>query len=388
MPNNFFAIPADDDSFDVFNSGEPDTAELDAIENEQEEQRECDSCGYQFPEDELEETDDNWNSGHICSDCISECEHCGGRFRYLSDHQDNWCDNCGEYVCSRMDMHYCDNCDTSRCDDCGEECNNCHGGTIHTYDYRPNVWRNKSVSHTERVFLGIELEIEGEESDIVDAVHSVDDNEIHLLMKHDGSVDGVEIVAHPATLEWSTNYFDYASMFRRLRNNRCHIRPRENGLHIHINRSAFREGPRHVRYGESNPCASHAMAWLMFIYRNTENIDGQDNIARRENDRWARFHRPAPGELRRKAQRIERGDRYVAVNCNNEHTYELRFFASTMRADEFYASLQFADATVEYTRQLQTADVLRHDALSWESFAAWCAPQGRYSTLTAALAGE
>lgn len=68
---------------------------------------------------------------------------------------------------------------------------------------------------------------------------------------------------------------------------------------------------------------------------------------------------------------MECDNRYVAVNCNNAHTFELRFFASTLDKQEFYAALEFADASVRYTRAITIQDVLRGKALTWRHFTAW-----------------
>jgi len=128
-----------------------------------------------------------------------------------------------------------------------------------------------------------------------------------------------------------------------------------------VSRNAFR------RSGKKS--TSHQMMWLMFLYRNARQCQ---QLARRRSDRWAAFKDPERGELKHKAHDHPAGDsRYVAVNCRNDRTYELRFFQSTLDEQEMRAALEFADATVEYTRGLKAHDVLKGNALSWNKFASY-----------------
>ncbi|MFM8798696.1 MAG: amidoligase family protein [Fluviibacter sp.] len=200
----------------------------------------------------------------------------------------------------------------------------------------------------------------------------IDDSENHLYMKRDGSIEGVEIVSHPATLDWSRDY-PYGKLLRELRKNNCHVDDGY-GLHVHVSRNAFR--------GVTNSSAAHQMSWLIFLYRNVEALE---HLARRSSERWASFRKPRKGELRHKALHVDDSSRYVAVNCNNERTYELRFFASTLVERELRAALEFADASVAYTKRIKTHDILRGNALSWDKFSDW-ASDHNYPNLTAEMA--
>jgi hypothetical protein len=208
------------------------------------------------------------------------------------------------------------------------------------------------------VLFGVELEVGGRESRIVEVVRTYDACEDHLYMKHDGSIDGVEIVTHPMTLAWARQY-PFERLLAGLRAQGCDVGD-EYGLHIHVSRNAFRRNGR-------QSCA-HQMLWLLFMYRNVDELIA---LARRESDEWASFTEPVPGELARKATGVDNGARYVAVNCRNEKTFELRFFAATLNAREFLAALEFADASVRYTQALRINDVMSGDALTWSHFADW-----------------
>ena len=337
----------------------------------------CDNCGATESDDlSLNIAADVFSyPGRIrvfCDDCVGWCDTCCESYRDYSDHLSRYCDYCDTYYCPDADYEYCEDCDEIRCTDCGP-CTRCHSA-IRQYSYRPHSYRPKG-DFSNSVLMGLELEVDGDQSDIVDAVHKYDDDESHIYLKHDGSIDGVELVTHPMTLDWAMQY-PFGDLVRTIENhggrasNAC-------GLHIHVSRNAFKRG------------SSHAMRWLMFLYRNAENIT--DYVARRESNQWAAWTKPRHRELFRKATGVHRGERYVAVNCNNGRTYELRFFASTLDETELLASLQFADASVEYTRALSAGDVAA-GALRWHRFATWLIADdmhgGRYNELVDMLAGH
>lgn len=316
----------------------------------------CRGCGMEHPPSDLVEAYD-YNLYRFCPDCRDECDYCGHTFRWIGDHQ--WfCHSCHTAHCGEEDYHYCDECDTRRCEYCGP----CEGRSashaVHQWDYRPPSYRPKGNYRSE-VLLGMELEVCGYEDPIVRVVQSIDPDEDHLYMKEDGSISGVEIVTHPMTLAWSRT-FPFGQMLQGLRNGGCSVNEGY-GLHVHVSRRAFRKS--------GTQSTSHQMVWLMFLYRNSAQLE---QLARRTSDRWASFRPPVRGELRRKSHDCPAGDdRYVAVNCRNDRTYELRFFKSTLDEQEMRAALEFADASVEYTRGIKSPDILRGNALSWDAFASW-----------------
>lgn len=63
--------------------------------------------------------------------------------------------------------------------------------------------------------------------------------------------------------------------------------------------------------------------------------------------------------------------RYSAINTTNDATLEVRVFASTVRAERARAALQLCAASVEYTRQLTSPDVIKRDGWAWPSFIQW-----------------
>lgn len=286
---------------------------------------------------------------------IRHCEYCSDEINIYED----------EY-------HSCSSCDNYRCLDCGEcECWEDHDdddyrrsdSRVHSYDYRPHFWTPKG-EFPMRPLMGVELEVHNDYNvDVIpDTVESIDPSASHLFVKEDGSLSsGLEIVSHPATLEWTRTY-PWQDLLSQLQAEGCES-PDGYGLHVHVSRNAFR------RQGKRSP--THQLTWLLFLHRNPLELQA---LARRADDQWASFRKPPRGELLRKAHAHDGfggGNRYVAVNCNNQRTYELRFFKSTLDYGEFMAAVEFADASVEYTRTLKTADILQGQALTWPHFTEW-----------------
>ena len=63
-------------------------------------------------------------------------------------------------------------------------------------------------------------------------------------------------------------------------------------------------------------------------------------------------------------------ERYLAVNRNNRHTLELRFFRPSLRPDTVLACIEFTYCLWAYTEQVTSNQALKHGALTdFEQFA-------------------
>jgi hypothetical protein len=353
------------------------------------------------------------------------CQDCGDRRRYANDAGDTfgrYCDGCGEswncedcnagpFIC--QDCDYDPDCDHDNDDDYEPDCDcsDCRyarsgDGRVRNYSYRP-VFIPKGG--TDPLKMGIELEIGGSQTEIVDIVDAIahdirrgnvngissTDDSKHLYCKDDGSIQGVEIVSHPMTLGYARQ-FPFRRLLDELRDD-CYVEDGY-GLHVHVSRAAFQSAS-----GKHSPIQT--MKWLLFIQRNKDMLTGYDRLARRPESSWAKFGNPKRGEIARKAKndptsRRQRcncdeyrmqhymsdhcDDRYQAVNCNNPDTYELRFFKSTLSPHELYAAMEFVDASVRYCRTVPTFDVLAGRGLSWQRFASW-AQRHNYKALVAEI---
>ena len=320
--------------------------------------RSCVACG------ETPEYDQDWHGDPDGERCFTS-----------TFNEDGECVDCYWYNLYDANLYQCHHCSRDFCWECwddGEECEWCYipNARVQNYYYRPDrgfVPKGDS----DRPMFGVELEVGvedryGSSNGVIDVVCAIDPRAEHLYMKEDNSIEGVEIVTHPMTLEWARQY-KFDEMLRRLRSNGCCV-DEDYGLHVHVSRAAFRQrSSANRRRGSQSQ--HHQMMWLMFLYRNADPLK---RLARRDSSQWASFRSPRPGELKRKAQGPDQDERYVAVNCNNRYTYELRFFESTLNAEEFWAALEFADASVKYTRNLSSSEVLKGGGLSWDRFTDWC----------------
>ena len=281
-------------------------------------------------------------------------------------------------------------------------------GYIHNYSYRPRDYRPKG-NYPSEVLMGIELEVGGDPDSIAGRVAEEDGEENTLYCKSDCSIYGTEIVSHPMTLAWMKDWGGYERLLNELSEDGCYSDndncmcgysgdcDHEYGLHIHVSRNAFKQlrkrrtAPEPIPANESyeqrigremrevarqqrqQQAINHQMIWLMFIERNSEHLNGDMQLARRESSHYGAFKKSSLTELRRKS--LDNGyfdeSRYTAINCQNDKTYELRFFKSTVDIEEFYAAVEFADASVEYTRGINANDVLRGKALAWSTFVDW-----------------
>lgn len=282
----------------------------------------CDHCGASVDEEELNGID---AFGDVCDYCLGE------HFTY--------CDDCDEYHRDSDEYH----------------------SRIHQYHYHPD-WNFHGEGNTR---FGLELEYFGSDRRISEVVNSADPNEDLMFCTEDSSVD-IEIVTHPMTLEWFSRNFPFQVLdeISATGGETAH----ESGLHIHVSRSSFVN-------------AQHILTWQLLIYRNRNKIT---KLARRETDRWASFD--VHSEDRITTSKGERGgNRYVAINCTNSHTFELRLFRSTLDREELEAAVQFAAATVEYAKGVKSHQVIKGNAMLWSKFHDWAQTRPQYSALTSQM---
>ena len=377
---------------------------------------ECSVCGTETPADDIIAT--NYGDG-VCNDCVVTCERCDdvGSVNddfHTVDGNDTWCESCTErraYWCERCEgynsdtsyyisdrsEHWCTECADGAaywCDDCDEYnadgCDRCSDDedsdgngnrVIHDYSYRPDAIFH-STDKNERLFFGLEIEVEAIGSRSASAVHAYQLEGAELAyLKNDGSLDnGFEIVTHPMSHDFFKNEAHQLwEVLEDLRSNDSYKvkswDTRTCGLHIHISRTGFTGG-------------AHMHRFLNLVY---SNANFYSTLAGRTSDQWAKFtdiftreyKRDAYGnrvfhegtgyevlDKRTFAHKLDtnrHSDRYSAVNTNNHATLEMRIFKGTVNGDTIKAQLDLAHASVEYTRTLTVQDV-RNGALSADNF--------------------
>lgn len=241
----------------------------------------------------------------------------------------------------RIENHYCD-------DDYDSAYK---GRLVQNYSYKP-----PPVFHGEGpVFLGSELEVHVPPNlNNTCAELALDHFGQLAYLKEDGSIgSGFEIVTHPLSYQFAMKNYPWnllpeLSESGAQATNGC-------GLHVHVNRDGF-----------SSP--AHAYRWMKFWYRNSDPIQ---KIARRRNSTWARFDSDERKQTLKNVKGGRGRERYVAVNCTNRTTYEIRVFASSLNPQEVKAALGLVDATVAYTRGLTSKGIISNNGWDWASFDNW-----------------
>ena len=328
-----------------------------------------------------------------CESCTERraywCERCEGynsdTSYYISDRSEHWCQDCSDSY-----AYWCDDCDeynADGCDRCSEDPVSSDGSRlIHDYSYRPDAIFH-STNKDERLFFGIEIEVEAKDDLRASAeyAHQLESMDLAYL-KHDGSLNnGFEIVTHPMSHDFFKNEAgDFFAVMEGLRTQQG-IRvkswdTRTCGLHIHISRTGFSGG-------------AHMHRFLNLVYSNP---DFYSTLAGRTSDQWAKFtdiikreyKRDANGDrifsqdtgyeietkrtFKHKLDMDRNSDRYSAVNTLNRETLEMRIFRGSVNGDTIKSQLDLAHASVEYTRNLTVQDVtqgaLTSDNFMWYIF--------------------
>jgi hypothetical protein len=300
----------------------------------------CDRCGdREHPDDTMQTV----RGSTICDSCRQrwywQCERCDGWNRDGAD--------CGNGCCS-------DDCD------CGDCCPNDFDGLLHDASYKPPP----RFRGTGPLYLGPEIEIETPRYEGAECARLAESFLGALgYLKEDGSLDdGFEIVTHPMSYEWAMAHFPW-QMLTELRRLGCET-PDNTGIHVHVSRAGF-----------VTPC--HTYRWMKFIYRNESQVT---TLARRSSPGYA----PFTDDDRQAVKHYVKGGcghtRYRAINTQNDDTFELRVFASSLDPRKVQAALGFAAASVEYTRDL-TVRQITDGGWTWAAFVDWLGERPAYQPL-------
>lgn len=328
----------------------------------------CDDCHNLTHETSIMAADNG--NRYICEICADEyytCDHCeelcSGYNLAVNTYSLTLCGHCyNEYYFS------CDGCNEVYNIDEGEYINNAYyccycaddyRDCIHSYSHKPSP-----IFYGGNAGYGVELEIDDGDcrQDAAGDIQAAAGD--HIYIKEDGSLSyaGMEIVTHPATLDYHVNKFPWGDI--------CHValsygyRSHDTdtcGLHIHASRELF---------GDSEVEQDLTIAKIMLLvdrWYNTYIV----RFARRDlykMRRWA--DKPnaniQPGDDDADAiykSKKHAGDRYRAVNLCNYHTVEFRFFRGTLKRDTIIASIQWVDTIINYCRNTPLKDLFN---TSWD----------------------
>ena len=371
----------------------------------------CEYCGEWVREDELVPVNNPYpETFYVCESCAERnyylCDDCGEYFTYDYIHTDNdgnvvcnscydnhdytTCDDCG---CITRDYEYNDDDDCYYCSDCASSHH--RRGRLHDYSYKPSpefqftsaertTASNAGVSTLDSYLtFGVELEVDDGE-DASDLCEALDDLELPIYMKHDGSLhsEGVEIVTHPGSLAWHMNDMPWGDVANTCTDNGYKSHNTSTcGLHIHVGRRGMgSDGESRDRTAANLVILTDAL-WSELVKFTRRKPDALSRWAEKPELRseitvgsyWNRstvtLDLTNDADLIRSALHTRESGRYQAVNLTNSHTVEFRIFRGTLKRDTLIASIQVVNNLTRYAmthtptecRNAKWADIIAVD---------------------------
>ena len=201
-------------------------------------------------------------------------------------------------------------------------------------------------------YLGVELEVARKLSTPMDICKQVlNDLNVNFekkgisfaFLKADSSIPqhGFEIVSAPATLKyhqdaWDTFFNNSAKHLRSFTLPQC-------GMHVHVSRATFEDG------GNSNfKDPSGHIGRLLNFYNRKDNRPFITNIAGRSPNQYTNY---IGKKITTVFKKDEIGERNQSINLRPRDTIEIRIFKGNVKKEGFMKNIEFAHASVEFTRQ-------------------------------------
>ena len=234
---------------------------------------------------------------------------------------------------------------------------------IHTHSYKPSELRFHSYEDEEynenNLYLGIEMEISGssQESDNEEDAREIlkiiqEDAEDAVYFKHDGSINGFEIVFHPHTPKACTDYH-WGKIFSTIKKLGYTNDDKKAGLHVHISRKYF---------GDTTE-QNEALAKMVFLmYKFKEEIEP---LAGRKDSEYATYSAKA---LKRAKENDLFGTfrwycdscgKYSAINCQHKDTFEMRIFDGVTDEVRFKDILNFVENLCTIVKCTSITDITK-----------------------------
>ena len=234
---------------------------------------------------------------------------------------------------------------------------------IHTYSYEPSELRFHSYEDEEysenNLYLGIELEISGstKESDNEEDAKEIlkiiqEDAEDPVYFKHDGSINGFEIVFYPHTPKACSDY-QWKEIFSTIRKLGYTNDDKKAGFHVHISRKYFGDTTQQ----------NEALAKMVFLmYKFKEEIEP---IAGRKDSEYATYSTKA---LKRAKENDLFGafrwycdscGKYSAINSQHKYTFEIRIFDGVTDEVRFKDILNFIENLCAIVKCTSITDITK-----------------------------
>lgn len=232
--------------------------------------------------------------------------------------------------------------------------------------FRPSNWRFLPDYKPSILYLGVELEVDNFPAPARSSDHLglFPNYPREFYMKSDPSIhSGIELVSHPATLEYHENQFGWANILEVIREEEGKGRP-NCGLHIHFSKSFFGE-PAYTR----NKCLLKVL-YISKAYR--EPLYTFSRRAGREGWRQEGYGLLTTMGIRlTKVKDAEQATREAgrahtfAIQSNIPTTVEVRLFNSTTDLQQFFGALELV-AYIAFVAKTYRISDLYH--MPWGQF--------------------
>jgi hypothetical protein len=242
---------------------------------------------------------------------------------------------------------------------------------IKEYDYDGDI---DFYGDRDDLHLGVELELDkGGESHYNASIMAGILGWKHAYYMHDGSLnDGFEMATQPMTLDYHMSleqkYKDAFGVmgllgYKSHNTTTC-------GLHIHFDRSFFGRNRQTQNLKASYLALIMEKNWEKFVQFSRRDYSRLDQWAKKL-DLSAEIYADDTDEdaIIKFGDKYGDGDKYVALNTNHSHTYELRIFRGTLKPETYLATLQFVDNLVRVAKdcpslakaqQITFADIINY----------------------------
>lgn len=311
----------------------------------------------------------------ICEHCRENtdvicCAGCGDYYahdyQYNEERDEYFCDNCYPHYVARisdqLSDQYSNTSEIITFDT--NELNQCDNGRLCGYhDYNRSFVKYHSASEdSNALYMGVELEVEDHRQIKHKMARYLNQKNVRCVIASDGSLnDGMELVSDPQTISvWNSrketihNLLNFLTIndFKSHDTTTC-------GLHIHASRKALGNNAEEI---------SDTIARIDLLLESfKDNIIAFSRRKESELSRWARFVSDYTSDKKSvystELLKINKrtGDRYQALNLDNEHTIEFRFFKGTLKPTTFLASIQLVNNIIEICKN---ADLF-NNTLKW-----------------------
>ena len=238
-----------------------------------------------------------------------------------------------------------------------------HTKLIHTYSYKPSKTQffcSKNEKDNENnLYLGIELEISGsgqesdDEEDAREILKTIQkNNEDSVYFKHDGSINGFEIVFHPHTIK-AYNEYNWKRIFAIIKRLGYINDDKKAGFHVHIPHSYFGD--------ESQQ--NEALAKLVFLmYKFKTEIEP---LAGRKDSEYATYNTIGLETAKRNDfygtfyWYSKNCGKYSAINSQHKNTFEIRIFDGVTDKVRFRDILNFVENLCNIVKITSPMDITR-----------------------------